>query len=512
MRFATAGLAALALTLVLTTPRGARAQDARADARAHFERGVELFDEGRLVQALAEFEEAYRISPAPAVLYNVAQLHAELGQSVEAVRAFEQFLSESNDVEPELRAEVEAALRRERARIGALLVTASVAGARISVDDVEVGTAPLTGTVAVSAGEHVVTAQAEGCETVRHRFRIAGGQTYAVSLELVASGSRGSSLRIASRLPGVEIRVDGASLGLTPLDSTVPLVPGPHVVEGVREGYTRFAQNVDVPAGAETTVSIVVERDPAAAASSRSTLSIDLPTASSTVRIDGELVPSEEAAFEIPIGLHDVEIHVGEREPITTRIDVETGAPYELEPVWTWTPDAREARLAAAGSQRDLGWGLAIGGGVTALLGAAAVAIAVGWRDDHIRPFGATVQACSDWLAAMPVAAAEAPCRAGLSRFHAPLTGLSDAEVRDAADSFARANASLYEDNLTAYYALLSGGSILLGLGVVGVVAGGVLVGSAPDEDAIDAAARASLAPTLRVSVGPGGLSLAGTF
>lgn len=501
-------LLSLALAWLGAAP-SASAQDARAEARAHFERAVELFDEGRTVQALAEFEEAYRISPAPAVLYNIAQLHAELGRSVEAVRVFEQFLAESADLDAALRREVEAALRRERARIGALAVTASVAGARIWLDDVEIGTAPLGESVPVSSGEHVVSAQAEGFETVRHRFRIAGGQTYSAALELVASGSRGSSVRITSRLPGVDIRIDGASLGLTPLDSTVPVNPGPHVVEGVREGYTRFAQNIDVPAGAETTVSVLVEPDPAAPASSRSTLEVDLPAASAQVRIDGELVALDGAAYALPVGLHDVEIRVGDREPVETRIDVEPGVPYELAPAWTWTPDAREARLSAAGAERALGWGLVIGSGIAVLGGVAAIIAARVWWDGEVSPLRDAVTACDGY--ADGASALEAACRAGIVRFMPPAE-TDPARLMTQAGSFVMNNLSVANGYLDGYHALLYGGSILAGLGLVGVVAGAVVVGGAPDERAIDAAARAALAPRLRVSISPGGLSVAGTF
>lgn len=499
---------------VLAFASGALAQDDRASARAHFERGVELFDEGRYVQALAEFEEAYRVSPRPAVLYNIAQLHAELGRSVEAADTYERFLAESTDLDADLRAEVEAAMRRERARIGTVTVTTSAPGAHVALDDVEVGIAPLGEAVRVSAGEHVISAQADGYETVRHRFRIAGGQTIAITLSLVASGTIGSSIRVLSRLPGVDIRVDGTSLGLTPLDSTVPLAPGPHLVEGVREGYTRFAQNVDVGAGSETTVSIVVERDPSAAAASHGTLVITLPDATSHIRIDGELVLSEEETFDVAIGLHDVEVQVADRETVTTRIDVEAGAPYALEPVWTWTPDAREARLAAAADQRVVGIALVLGGVGAMLLGGAAIGIGVGWRDDHIRPFGDTISQCSVFVGVDPTAAgaAEAPCRAGLERFHGSLAGLDDEMVAGIAQRFVAQNQSLYEDHVTALYALYTGGGVLLGLGVVGVIAGAVHAATAPDERAIDRAARASLAPTFHVDFGLGSLTLSGTF
>jgi hypothetical protein len=41
-------------------------------AKVHFEQGVALFNDGNFVAALAEFEQSYKLKPAPFVLKNVA--------------------------------------------------------------------------------------------------------------------------------------------------------------------------------------------------------------------------------------------------------------------------------------------------------------------------------------------------------------------------------------------------------------------------------------------------------
>ena len=67
----------LAASLVHT--EAAVAQDAsKAEANAHFEKRVAAVRVKRLVDAIEEFELAYKISPAFQVLYNIGQVNAAL--------------------------------------------------------------------------------------------------------------------------------------------------------------------------------------------------------------------------------------------------------------------------------------------------------------------------------------------------------------------------------------------------------------------------------------------------
>jgi tetratricopeptide (TPR) repeat protein len=94
-------VALLCASLVLAhAPRGALAQsapqggapqtaEAAREARERFQRGVELYKEGDYRAALLEFRHAYRLSPNPVVLFNIAQSHYELRDYAGAKTAFE---------------------------------------------------------------------------------------------------------------------------------------------------------------------------------------------------------------------------------------------------------------------------------------------------------------------------------------------------------------------------------------------------------------------------------------
>jgi tetratricopeptide (TPR) repeat protein len=102
--------ASIAATLL---PAGARAQSgdksdngapavsdqAKADARRHFLRGKELHAAGRYREAAAEYLEAYDRFPAPAFLYNVAQVYRLAGDRDTALENYRKYLELEPDGE-----------------------------------------------------------------------------------------------------------------------------------------------------------------------------------------------------------------------------------------------------------------------------------------------------------------------------------------------------------------------------------------------------------------------------
>jgi tetratricopeptide (TPR) repeat protein len=101
----------------------ARAQESaesaqRASARAHFAKGVALAKAHDYAQALSEFQQAYTAVPHFSVLYNIGQARLALGESAEAISVLQRYLDEGGtQIDAKRRAEVEATLQRERARL-----------------------------------------------------------------------------------------------------------------------------------------------------------------------------------------------------------------------------------------------------------------------------------------------------------------------------------------------------------------------------------------------------------
>src|SRR5690606_18818071 len=98
--------------------------------------------------------------------------------AVEAVEAFEAYLSEGGDRIPAARrARAEQELATQRERIASLAIEVNVEGASISVDGSLVARAPLAAPIRVAVGEHLVAVSAGGYEPQQRRITVAGGVT-----------------------------------------------------------------------------------------------------------------------------------------------------------------------------------------------------------------------------------------------------------------------------------------------------------------------------------------------
>lgn len=110
---------ALVLCALGATAHAISEEDERA--KAHFLAGQSYYDQASYGDALREFNEAYRISKRPALLYNIARCDEALEQYDDAVKMLRQYLEEAPQTED--RAAVETRIanlqgRRVHPRVG----------------------------------------------------------------------------------------------------------------------------------------------------------------------------------------------------------------------------------------------------------------------------------------------------------------------------------------------------------------------------------------------------------
>src|SRR5258708_26663650 len=104
----------VALLFALAGPSEAFGQG-RSEANEHFEKGVAAFRAKRLLDAVAEFEQAYRISPAYQVLYNIGMVDVALDRHADACRALTSYLADGGSaIFADRKAGIEAELERQR--------------------------------------------------------------------------------------------------------------------------------------------------------------------------------------------------------------------------------------------------------------------------------------------------------------------------------------------------------------------------------------------------------------
>lgn len=192
IRTAAALLASLAL--LSGAPASAQAQpvpsdEDRARAAAAFDQGVARFRLGDHTAALAAFEQAYRLAPAPPVLYNIGKTRAALGRDAAAYQALDRYLSESGpDVPAPRRREVMSLLATLRPRIGAVVLELRPEYALVAIDEGPADPAPPGGVLYLAPGEHALELQAPGHDAQTRAVVVsAGGQTtLTVTLEASA--------------------------------------------------------------------------------------------------------------------------------------------------------------------------------------------------------------------------------------------------------------------------------------------------------------------------------------
>ena len=146
------------LMAVLAQVAPPASQDAQQEekAQALLREGSALYKQANFAAALAKFEAAYAVFPSPKLQFNIGQANRELGRPVEAVTAFDWFVTDAFDASPELLAEARQSSADLKARLGRLQVDSSVPAAHVNIDGKYVGATPLSRTVWAMPGPHRV--------------------------------------------------------------------------------------------------------------------------------------------------------------------------------------------------------------------------------------------------------------------------------------------------------------------------------------------------------------------
>ena len=206
------------------------------EADRHFKTGVELFDERKYAEALAEFEQAYALKPHPLVLNNLAATHRALSQYDQAVDFYNRFLIEGDGklTEAELaagRAELDDLLRL----VARVEVVSAPEGATVKVDGRSMGDTPLDDPLVLGPGDHTVVATLGGHQPAERKIRVAAGDSLRVEFSL-----RPEEERVAV-VPAPPTRAQPASASPRPAVS---------IVTQPRPALRRFSVNAGYGANA----------------------------------------------------------------------------------------------------------------------------------------------------------------------------------------------------------------------------------------------------------------------
>ena len=189
MRWAVLFRAMIWLTVLAVPGTGlvaptARAQDVRSRAREQFQRGVAAFEAGRYEEALAAFQEAFRLKPHPSVRLNMAACYEELDRPLEALVHYRAYLAEASDAPRERVREVKAAIRKAERRVARLQLDVAPDGARVTIDETESRRSPVVDPILLNPGEHSVRVEMAGYAPLERRVRLRAGERKRLQLRL----------------------------------------------------------------------------------------------------------------------------------------------------------------------------------------------------------------------------------------------------------------------------------------------------------------------------------------
>ncbi|WP_437282406.1 PEGA domain-containing protein [Sorangium sp. So ce375] len=208
------------------------AEERRREAETRFFKARDLYTEGAVGAALAEFQASRALYPGESSTIGAATCLRRLHRFDEALDLFEAALrAYPSSMEAKTRAAVQREVVELRGLVGTVDIEGAEPGAAITVDGQSRGEFPLLAPLRVAAGSHAVRVHLEGFEPFETRVQVAGGQTARVSARLHRLTQAGTLQISEARGRELEVVVDGVGVGrtsATPL--SLALAPGTHVV------------------------------------------------------------------------------------------------------------------------------------------------------------------------------------------------------------------------------------------------------------------------------------------
>lgn len=262
---------ACAALVALTVCAPARARADEAAARAHFDRGISLYDAGRYEAALGEFRAAYDEKPSASIKQNIALCLKALNDPVAAATALDEALDEGGaSLDPGRRAAIARELEglaRDVATLDVMAVQAGgavVPGVTLSITPAtgaprEVGAAEARRPIRLSPGVYTVRARAPGyAEPPEKKLALEGGAPVDVTFVFAerAEAPEQGSLTVRASVPDAAIRIDGAEVGHGTWSGA--LLAGRHELEVSAPGWKTTRTSITVPAGAALDYAVVL--------------------------------------------------------------------------------------------------------------------------------------------------------------------------------------------------------------------------------------------------------------
>ncbi len=260
-RVAALGVLALTLTAAGAGAQPRAPQPPRAaplgEARALFQRGIELVGEERWGEALEYFRRSRSLAERPSTVFNIGSVLVRVGRMAEAIGTLEEFLRVSDPrANATERREAERLLSEARGARVRLTLSLNAPDARLWVDGAPAEGAGVERVVELDPGEHQLRLAAEGYDDEALTLSALPGQGVRRAVQLRARPTR---IVLSVTPADARVTLDGRDLGG---ERAVAVSPGSHRLALRAEQHLALEREVVVRRGESLQLELALSRRP----------------------------------------------------------------------------------------------------------------------------------------------------------------------------------------------------------------------------------------------------------
>lgn len=229
------------------------------DAKAEYESGKLLYEDGDYAGAALKFQRAYELSADPRLLWNRAAAEKNLRHYAQVRTLMRKYLDTGGSlVSAEERADAEELIGMVSGFVSEVTISVDQVDAEIAIDGRSIGKSPLPTPVALDMGEHEITVSKVGFKPLSKRGTVAGGRASTLDFRLQSEKHEGLLRVIAPS--GSAVRIDGKRLGFGDWQGTLP--SGSHNVRVDAPGKQRYSAEAVVQDGQVTVLQVSLQDTP----------------------------------------------------------------------------------------------------------------------------------------------------------------------------------------------------------------------------------------------------------
>jgi hypothetical protein len=233
------------------------------DAKAAYESGKLLYQDGDYPGALLKFQQAYETSKDPRLLWNVAVCHKNLRRYAKVLELVKRYQAEAASMMSEGdKREAADLIAAVQGFVSPLLVRSNEADAAVTLDDEPFATLPMAEAVIVDMGSRRIKVSKPGFVELTQTLQIAGNTPVTVEAKLEKEVHEGKLVVMAE--PKQLIYLDGKLVGEAQWEGKV--ASGGHTLRITAQGKRAYQSEVVVKDKETREIRVTLEDERAQAA------------------------------------------------------------------------------------------------------------------------------------------------------------------------------------------------------------------------------------------------------